>query len=169
MVYQRAAPRVEDGHDGDQTADVVGIVGQLDQGLGGGPHQDRIEGLLVASHQVAEFVGDGQDEVEVWDGQQFLAAAVQPCFGVFSMTFGAGAVAAGVVGIMLLAATIADVEYSAHGGGSAVAKVSQGSAMAGQHVPAETFQILGAVETEDVSQLGHDERSKAATGRPSGH
>ena len=162
MVGQRAAPGVQDGQDADQPAHVVRIEGQLDEALGGGLHQQAVQDLLVASQQGAKLLRQGEDHVEVRYRQQFLPPGFQPGLGILPMTLGAGPIAAGVIGVVLPAAVVADVDLAAQGWGAAALEILHDAAVAGQQVPAEPVEILPAVAAEDVGDLGHG----GATGRP---
>jgi hypothetical protein len=157
---------MEDGHDADLATDVVWIGGQFGQSLGSGLHQEGIQGLLVGAQQIAELVGDGEDDVEVRHGQEFLAATREPGLGIFAVALGTRPVAAGVIDVLLPAAVVTDVELATQGWAAAMAKVQERPTVAGEHALAETLDIPVAVETEDVGHLRHGELSEAATGRP---
>ena len=162
MIDQRPRPGVQDGQDADQAADVVGIPGQLDQGFGGGLHQEAVEDLLVTPHQGTESFREGEDHVEVGNWEEFRPSGREPLFRVFRVALGTASVPAGVIGVLLVAAMIAGEDVAAQGGGAAVLEVFQGPAMAGQNVRAEPLEILPAVAAEDVGHLGHGQELQVA-------
>jgi hypothetical protein len=90
----------------DQTADIVWVRGKLDERLGHGADQDVVEVLLMTTDNLPSLVGHGEDDMKVGDRQEFLTSFCQPGFGVLVVAFGASAVAAGVVGIVLLTTVV---------------------------------------------------------------
>ncbi len=65
MVAQHSPPGMQDGHDADPSADVLGIVGQCHQRLGRGLHQDAIQRLLMAPDDLSQGLRQREDHVEV--------------------------------------------------------------------------------------------------------
>jgi hypothetical protein len=63
-------------------------------------------------------VGQGEDEMEISDGQQFLLPLLKPPLLGESLTLGAVTVAAGVVAGQLVATGIAAIQMAAEGGGA---------------------------------------------------
>jgi hypothetical protein len=52
---------------------------------------------------------------------------------------------------------VADGKMAAKGLGTAVGKVLECTLMAGKHPPAEALSVLGAVASEDICHLRHDD------------
>ena len=94
-------------------------------------------------HQVPQWLGKREDDVEVRNRQEFLSPGGQPGLRVLAVALGTGPVTAGVVDVVLPAAVVADIELPAQCGGSAVAQVPQRPAVAGQGVLAKAVQIAG--------------------------
>ena len=67
-----------------------------------------------------ELIRKRENDVEIGDRQEVLEPVVQPAMAVGGLTFGAVAVAAGIVGDALMAAGIAGVNMSAQVSGAAV-------------------------------------------------
>ena len=125
-------------HHPDQPAAVVGGRGQLDERLGRGTDQEVVESWLMTADNRPARVGPGEDDVNGGHRQACLTSFCQPGCGVLVVACGATAVAAGVVGIVLLPAVVAR-----HTGARLQAAVrpwssSHGATMAGQEVLART-------------------------------
>lgn len=71
-------------------------------------------------------MGEGEDDVVVLHGQEFVTALLHPAEVVESLAFGAAAVPAGVVGGPLMSAFTALLEVPAEYGGAAVAEGVEG-------------------------------------------
>ena len=71
MSEKSLAPSVENCHKADVGAQVFGISGDLEEGLGRGPKQQAINQNLILQGQGSKNVGQGEDDMIVGDGQQF--------------------------------------------------------------------------------------------------
>ena len=71
-------------------------------------------------------MGEGEDDVVVLHGQEFVAAFLHPAEVVESLAFGAAAVPAGVVGGLPVPASAAFLDMAAEYGGAAVAEGVEG-------------------------------------------
>jgi hypothetical protein len=156
MVGERSRPGMQDGQDTDQPADIVRVCRELDQGVGGGLHEEGVQSLLVTPDDVAKFLGQGEDDVKVGYGQEFLTAFVEPSLDVIAMALGATAVSAGVVGVVLFSTVRAGKDLATQDGGPAVQDVLECVEMAGQHPLTVLGKILPAVLAEDVGDFKHD-------------
>ena len=132
MVLQVLAPGVEDGQEADLGPEVLGIGGDLPQGLGGGSGTAgrRPPGVLEGDR--AERRREGEDDVEVFDGEQLGFPGLHPVGGGGGLALGAVAVAARVVGDLLMPALVALLDVSAQRGGAAGGDVAQGAALLGR-------------------------------------
>ena len=65
MGQQVRAPCVEDGEESDLGAESPWIGGHLEQGLGAGLEQQIEEAPRSSERQRVQFVGQGEDDVEV--------------------------------------------------------------------------------------------------------
>jgi hypothetical protein len=106
MIDKRPGPGVQDTQEPDQTAHIMGVHGELDERLCRGAEQDVIEVFLVAADECPQLSGQSKDDMEVGNRQQLLTPLLQPCLGVLVVAFGATAMAARVVGIVLLTTVI---------------------------------------------------------------
>jgi hypothetical protein len=115
------------------------FVGKGLQGFGGTAHEDGVDLGIAVLHQAVEVFGQGEDEVEVLDGQQLQLAVIDPGGALGCAAFGAVAVAAGVVADLHVAAVVALIDMAAERGGAAGLDGVQGAALL------EARMVLGAV------------------------
>ena len=74
------------------------------QRLGGGAEQDGVDHRPVLEGDRADRRRQGEDRIEVWDGQKLGAPRRDPGFARLTLAFGAMAVSARVVGDCRMAA-----------------------------------------------------------------
>jgi len=128
---------VEDRGHPQLPAEMTGGVGEGAEGGRGGAEQERVNQSGIVIKQGVEGMGQGEDDVEVLDGEQLGAPGIEPACCGQALALGAMPVAAGVVAEALGPAVITDVAMAAEGGGAA--------GLDGVHGPA-----LGAVEAVDA-------------------
>ena len=153
VVLEVLPPGVEDGQEADLGPEVLGVGGDLLQGLGGGPEQQAVDHARVLQGDRAERRGQGEDEVEVLDGQEFRLAGLHPVGGGGGLTLGAVAVAAGVVGDLPVPAPVALLDVPAQRRGPAGGDVVQGAALLGREPVAVAIEEGVAVSPEDVGHF----------------
>jgi hypothetical protein len=106
VVCQGRTPGVEHGGDADPGAQVFWIGGDGERGLGTRLEQQVVDHALVLIGDLGDPRWQGEDQVEVSDGQQFGLAIGQPAPGRRALAFGAVAIAAGVIGDVAMAAVL---------------------------------------------------------------
>jgi hypothetical protein len=72
---------------------VVGVASEALERGGGGLKEEAVDELGVALGERVQGVVEGEDRVEVFDGEQLAAAGVEPAFGGQTLALGAVAVA----------------------------------------------------------------------------
>jgi hypothetical protein len=97
MVGQCRSPGVQHGGEPDAGAEVLGVGGDGDQGLGGGFEQQVIDDRLVVIGDVGDRSGQCEDDMEIMHGQEFGLAVGQPFLGSHGLALWAMPIAAGVV------------------------------------------------------------------------
>ncbi len=90
-----------------------------DHGISTHPHQQIIDHAFVLIRDVSDGFWQSENEVEIADGQQFGLACRQPGFGSGGLTFGAMAIAARVVGNVLMGAVFTPRDMTAKRGRTA--------------------------------------------------
>jgi hypothetical protein len=100
---------------------------------------------------VVEGVGQGEDDVEVGDGEQIGASRFEPVFLVEALALGAVAVAAGVVDGAAVTTAVTLLEMATQGGGAAGREGAKDLVLEGAQ------RVRGAVAVpvpaEDLSQV----------------
>src|ERR1051326_6114030 len=88
-------PGVEHAEETDLGTKVLRIGGDLQQGCGAGVEQEVVDDLLVLQRQPGQLVGDGKDDMNVVNRQQFLPASGEPLVASVGLALGAVPGAAG--------------------------------------------------------------------------
>jgi hypothetical protein len=119
VEQQILAPGVENRKESDIGTEVFGIASDGEQGLGAGAEQDIVNDLGILQGDGGELFGNGEDDVMVVDGQQFILLPHQPLGTRQRLALGAVAVAAGVIDVALIIALATGFDKTAEGGGTA--------------------------------------------------
>ena len=98
VLRHRRAPAVEHGCDADPGAKPLGIDGDGHRGFSRRGKQQTVDRGFVVVGDIGDRTRQGEDEVEVADGQQLGLALGEPFLGGGALTLGAMPVAAAVVG-----------------------------------------------------------------------
>jgi hypothetical protein len=83
MKQQVLSPGVQDGRDTNLRPQPFWIGSQREQGLGGRAKEQVIEPSGMVQHQGIQGRRQGEDDVEIFHGQQSLQSGLQP-FGAFA-------------------------------------------------------------------------------------
>jgi hypothetical protein len=59
---------------------MFGVLGELGEGLGGGAKKQVIQELGVHRNQGVQCGGEGEDHMEVFNGQEVLSTSLDPFF-----------------------------------------------------------------------------------------
>jgi hypothetical protein len=137
-----------------RSSHVAGITGQLGEGCGGGIQENPQELYLMGSHDLMEFPGEREDEVNVRYRQEFLPPRREPSLRIRTMTLRAAAIAAGVIRVVDCAALIALKDMPPERFGAATSDIRERSPVRRQHAIAEAPEILRPVLPEDLRQHG---------------
>src|ERR1700680_894114 len=103
----------------------------------------------------AQFLRQGENHVEIGDGQTFLPPPLDPSLRLVSLTLRATAVLARVVRVLPMSAAVAAIDMTAQDFRATRTDVVQSATVAGQHRSAELLQIGIPVQTEDVCDFQH--------------
>jgi hypothetical protein len=100
MMLELLVPGMEHAEEADLRAEVAGTTGDLKQGRGTGLEEQVIDHALVLEREGSEFTrqGQGEDEMHVAGGQQFLFACLEPAETRVRLASGTMPVAARVIG-----------------------------------------------------------------------
>ena len=151
VVDQRLSPGVEDGRNAEFGAEVLGIAGELLEGLHDGLKQQGVEAARIGVDQRIECVRQGEDDMKVRDRQQHGMLGVPPLGLVKGLALRAVAVAARVVDRTRRAAGVAPVKVSAQGGGATAHDGAQHRPLGGRGpVRALVGRSIGAHDIREV-------------------
>ena len=111
MEVQVLPPTMQDGEETEFQTEAFGRDDE--QSLGGGAEENAVDDLLVVEGQRGDLLGEGEDHVEVLDGQQFGAAVLKPLLARDALALGAMAVAAGAIANVSELAVVAPFDSTA--------------------------------------------------------
>jgi hypothetical protein len=94
VPVQGLSPGVQNAKNADFGAETLGVGSYFHKRGTGSLEQERKQELLVLPHQRDQAVGDAEDDMEVSDGQQFLAPFLEPLLACVDLALGAVAIAA---------------------------------------------------------------------------
>jgi len=106
MLVQLLAPGVEHGEAADLRAEMLRIPSNVLECLGDGAKEQAIEWVRVLEHQQPQIVWQGKDDMGVGRLEHLAFPGREPRRLCRAMTFGAATVAAGVVGLDLVATLV---------------------------------------------------------------
>ena len=150
MMFQLLPPRVQHHQHPDPRSQVLGVGGHLQKGFLGAVKEQPIQELTVAQCQRAELVGQGEDDVEVGNGQEVGLTFGQPGRPLASTALGTASVAAGMIVVPYLAAVIALGDVPAQSGRAAERQVVKRLPHMGALGP--TVQELGSILPHELTQ-----------------
>ena len=128
------APGVQHGQHAGLGTQVLGIGGHLEHGLGGGPQEQVVDDPRIGQCDRVEGIREREDEMEVRHREQVGGAGLQPPCRGRGLAGGAVAVAAGVVGDLLMPALGAPQDMTTQGRRAAGGQVVQGAALLGRQL-----------------------------------
>ena len=165
MMLQVLAPSVEDGEKADLSSEMLGVGGDPTKGLGGGLKEEAVDHPGVLQGDRVERRGESEDDMEVFDGEQLGLACLHPVGGSGGLALGAVAVAARVVGDLLMPAPVTRLDVPAQRGGPTGGDVAKHAALPRRERAVVPLEKGVAVSSQDV---GHFEPGSVhGCGRPS--
>ena len=160
------APGMEDGRAADVTAEVARIAAKGGQRGGDGAEQERVDHAGIALGERVQGMRQREDDVEVFDGEQFGLAGGEPALFGQGLALGAVAVAAGIVGEALGPTGIARLAMATERGGTArLDGLHRAALRAGQRVGVAIRRAMGAEDVGDLHR-GTLSRARRPVGRP---
>lgn len=156
MQREVLAPGVEDGGDAGRPPDlgreVPGIAGEGGERVGGGAEEEIVDHTGSVEGQGAEFVGQGEDDVEVVDGEKVGAPRLEPvglsqCLALRTVT-----VAARVVDGAPMPTAATRFEVAAEGRGTALGESADDLVLRAAHRMRSGVAL--AMTAQDVAELG---------------
>jgi len=152
VVIELPGPGVQQGNESGQSAQVLGVGGELEQGRLGAGKEQVVAELLVGAEDLAQLPGHGEGHHEIWARQQFFDLTAQPLVGFIAAAAGAGAVIAGVVGQVLFAAIGALILLGPVGVGAAMHDRRDGLEVGWGHGRSMALEVGGSKPAENLRQ-----------------
>src|SRR5262249_28230574 len=118
MADERLAPRVEDAQNADLRAEMARVGGDLLEGGGTGLKEPRVQTRAVPIDQRQERMGQGEDDVHIWQLEELPLAGVEPPFPRLRLALRTVPIATRVIGDGLVSAGATPIEMSTQGGGA---------------------------------------------------
>jgi hypothetical protein len=69
---------VEDGEEAELRTEELRVGRRLEERLRGGTEEDRVDDLLVAQGELGDLGRQGEDDVEVGNGEELVGPLLQP-------------------------------------------------------------------------------------------
>jgi len=119
MMQEVLSPGVEYTEEADLRSEMSGIARDGEQGFRGSVEQEAVKQLFVVKGDAGELAGKSEDDMKVFDRQQFFLPAAKPLGTLRVQALGAVAVAAGVVRNTRIVALVAFFNMASERGGAA--------------------------------------------------
>lgn len=113
VVFEFLVPGVQHAEEANVSSEVFWITSDFAQRLGAGAEQQSVDNALVLQCQWGEKMREGEDDVGVAGGQQFLLAICQPTLTCVALALWAMPVSARVVRDGAISAVGAVVDMAA--------------------------------------------------------
>ena len=151
MIHEILTPGMENTDHSYHCTEMFWVVCKLCESLGDRTEKEIVQDLTVRGGQGIEFRGEGEDHMEVLNGQEILTVSLDPFFFPQGLAFGAMPIPAGVIRYLHMTAVVALVPMATQESGSAYLNGAHDSKLlAGQPMG---FSISRAVLTEDLRHL----------------
>jgi hypothetical protein len=154
VMMEILSPGVQDGQKADAGSEVTWIGGQGEQRFRDGPEQDSVNEPLVLKSQRADRIRNREDHVEVRPIEQLGFAVLEPLPSRGPLALGTVAVAAGVVGDLLVTASIAPVLVSSQSRGSTKGQITENASLLDRCGPSVNSKERGTVVLEHIGHFG---------------
>ena len=80
MIHEVLAPGMENADHSHLCAEMFRVLGEFRERFGGRAKKQVVQDLLVHGNQGIQFGGEGEDHMEVFNGQEVLPASLDPFF-----------------------------------------------------------------------------------------
>src|SRR3984893_12832387 len=125
MMMQILSPGMEHRHEADPRAQMFGIGGDLQEGLGRGAKEHAVNNPLVLEGHGRDHLRQREDDVKVLDRQQLASAVFEPRRAGWALALCAMAIAAGTRRDRAMPAAVAVFDVATERGGATDRDVPQ--------------------------------------------
>jgi len=151
MVHEVLTPSMENTDHAHGCAEMFWVACKFCEGLGDRTEKKIVQDLAVHGDQGIEFRREGEDHMEIRNGQEVLTARLDPFLFLQGLALGAMAIPAGVIRYLHMTTVVALIFMAAQDRSSAYLDgVHDPKLLAGQPMG---FSIGRAVLTEDFRNL----------------
>src|SRR6266852_3396396 len=164
MMMQVLSPSMEHRHESDPRAEMFGVGGDLQEGLGRGAKENAVNYPLVLEGQGRDHLRQGEDDVKVLDREQLSGALFEPHRSGCAPALRAMAIAAGTIRDRAVAATVALFDVATERCGATDRDVPQRFLLATGERMSECLDVSRTVDAENVGQLQRGRRHGAGIG-----
>ena len=119
MIHEVLPPSVQNADTSYFCPEMFWVFGELCEGLGDRTEKKVVQELTVHGDEGIEFRGEGEDHMEIRDGQEVLAVGLDPSFFPQGLAFGAMAIPAGVIRYFHMTAVVTLIPMATQECGSA--------------------------------------------------
>lgn len=166
MMFQPLCSGVEHGQETDLGAQSLRIGGQLPEGFGRGPEQNPIQHPRILQGQRRELPWQGEHDVAVGNGQQFLRPVRQPLIAGSAVAVWAMPIAARVEGSDLVGTVVTLFDVRAESGGLAGADGPECLSLLSRECVSPAIKELLTVLAKDIGDFepmfGHRRRPSSS-------
>ena len=151
VLREILSPRVQNRRDPDCAAEMPRVSPEGEERIGGRAEEKRVDHARIALRERVEVVRQGEDDVEVRNGQQVGAPRREPPLFGEGLTLRTMPIATGVIGDPHSAAAVTRLPMAAEHGGAAGRDRPQGSVLHRREPVRASIGV--AVVADDVRQL----------------
>lgn len=155
MKNQLPGPGVQYSQDANVTADITHIGTQGLQRFGGGLEQGGVKRLLLPADNPPQFFRQGENNMVIGNRQQLCLTFVQPTLPVSGVAGRTTAIAAGMVGIVLMPAVITLRQVSTKHFRATGDNIIQRTLVTRRHSVTMQGAIVRAEGADDLCQIRH--------------
>ena len=153
VVLELLAPGMEHRQAPQVRAEMLGVAGDIQEGLGDGAKEQRIEHAGILEDQGTQLLGQGKDCVDIGRVEDVLLLLGEPGSLGGPMALGTMPVATRVIAALLVVAVITAGGVPAEGGGAAQQNSAEGAVLCPAQGGAIAFKKGGTVLAYHVSDF----------------
>jgi hypothetical protein len=153
MIDQVAGPGVQDTDQPDLSADITRIKRKFLSSLGRSLKEQRIESLLIRTDQITQLSRQSESQEEIWNVQEQILLDLQPILSLFMLTFGAMAIATGVITVLEFLTFFTTEHLSTQALSTAGLNRPHCLTVRGQEFIHIFFSIVSAVLSKEIRQF----------------
>ena len=160
MIDESAAPGVEEAKHPQGGTQAFRVAGQVLQSAGTGGKEKGVANFGMGTEPGTQWIGQGEGDQEVRDGQEQLGMLLEPSLGVGLTALRTVAIVAGMEGVVVSAAIGAEIERAPLLGGATGEDLAQDLTLADGHGGAVTFQVGRTPTGQDLVERQRERHAR---------